>query len=125
MEKRMRSMGTQTLAMSRLVGPSPDTFCNRQAPLILVIHTSVRRSIYSLSRGEISRGLANRFVHSRVYICLYLSMAALSVTTVILSLKDGCPGLAFFILEFIINVSMILEVAIRFVAFGRVSFTQL
>ncbi|KAG6885268.1 hypothetical protein C0993_003958 [Termitomyces sp. T159_Od127] len=47
-------------------------------------------------------------------------MAALSVTTVILSLKDGCPGLAFFILEFIINVSMIIEVAIRFVAFGRV-----
>ncbi|KAG6879854.1 hypothetical protein C0992_010523 [Termitomyces sp. T32_za158] len=46
-------------------------------------------------------------------------MAALSVTTVVLSLKDGCPGLAFFILEFIINVSMIIEVAIRFVAFGR------
>ncbi|KAG6840913.1 hypothetical protein C0991_003255 [Blastosporella zonata] len=46
-------------------------------------------------------------------------MAALSVTTVILSLRDGCPGLEFFILEFIINTSMILEVAIRFVAFGR------
>ncbi|KAH0590991.1 hypothetical protein H2248_001103 [Termitomyces sp. 'cryptogamus'] len=77
------------------------------------------RSIYALSRQEISRGLANRFVHSRVYICLYLGMAALSVTTVILSLKDGCPVLAFFILEFIINISMIIEVAIRFVAFGR------
>jgi hypothetical protein len=48
-------------------------------------------------------------------------MAALSVTTVALSLSDGCPGLSFYILEIIINTSMILEVAIRFVAFGRVS----
>lgn len=49
-------------------------------------------------------------------------MAALSVTTVILSLSDGCPGLPFYILEFIINTSMILEVGVRFVAFGKVSF---
>ncbi|KAG5644615.1 hypothetical protein DXG03_008093 [Asterophora parasitica] len=46
-------------------------------------------------------------------------MAALSATTVILSLRDGCPGLAFFILEVIINASMIIEVAIRFIAFGK------
>jgi hypothetical protein len=51
-------------------------------------------------------------------------MAALSITTVALSLSDGCPGLPFYILEVIINTSMILEVAIRFVAFGGVS-TQL
>jgi len=77
------------------------------------------RSMYALTRGEITKGLANRFVHSRVYICLYLGMAALSVTTVILSLRDGCPVLAFFILEVIINTAMIIEVAIRFIAFGR------
>ncbi|KAF5385185.1 hypothetical protein D9615_001321 [Tricholomella constricta] len=77
------------------------------------------RSMYALTRGEITRGLANRFVHSRIYICLYLGMAALSVTTVILSLRDGCPGLAFFILEVIINTSMIIEVTIRFIAFGK------
>ncbi|KAJ7040407.1 hypothetical protein C8F04DRAFT_1083480 [Mycena alexandri] len=63
------------------------------------------RSIYALTRSEITKGLANRF--------------ALSVTTVILSLSDGCPGLTFYILEVIINTSMILEVGIRFVAFGR------
>ena len=51
-------------------------------------------------------------------------MAALSVTTVALSLTDGCPGLPFYILEIIINASMILEVGVRFVAFGRVSFTS-
>ncbi|KAF8078850.1 hypothetical protein FPV67DRAFT_1466672 [Lyophyllum atratum] len=77
------------------------------------------RSMYALTRGEITRGLANRFVHSRIYICLYLGMAALSMTTVVLSLKDGCPGLSFFILEVIVNTSMIIEVAIRFIAFGR------
>ncbi|KIL00970.1 hypothetical protein PAXRUDRAFT_820973 [Paxillus rubicundulus Ve08.2h10] len=76
------------------------------------------RSIYALTRKEITRGIANRFVHSRTYIFLYLAMAALSVTTVVLSLSDGCPGLPFYILEIIINTSMILEVGVRFVAFG-------
>lgn len=79
------------------------------------------RSIYSLTRSEILRGVANRFVHSRTYIFFYLGMAALSVTTVILSLTDGCPGLPFYILEVIINAAMILEVGIRFLALGRVS----
>lgn len=46
-------------------------------------------------------------------------MAALSVATVVLSIADGCPGLAFYVLEIIINTSMILEVGIRLVAFGR------
>ncbi|KAL0951505.1 hypothetical protein HGRIS_008190 [Hohenbuehelia grisea] len=77
------------------------------------------RSIYALTRGEITKGLANRFVHSRTYIFLYLGMAALSVTTIVLSLTDGCPGLPFYILEVIINGAMIIEVGIRFVAFGR------
>ncbi|KAH6916951.1 hypothetical protein BKA70DRAFT_1177637 [Coprinopsis sp. MPI-PUGE-AT-0042] len=76
------------------------------------------RSIYALTRSEILKGVANRFVHSRVYIFLYLSMAALSVTTVILSLQDGCPGVAFYALEVVINTTMILEVGIRFVALG-------
>jgi len=74
--------------------------------------------IYALTRQEITRGIANRFVYSRMYSILYLVMAALSVTTVVLSLVDGCPGLPFYILEVIINSSMIIEVGIRFVAFG-------
>lgn len=102
---------------SSLLCPSPnpiDTRCDHRPP----------RSIYALTRKEIMRGIANRFVHSRTYILLYLVMAALSVTTVVLSLSDGCPGLAFYILEFIVNISMILEVGVRFIAFGRVSFTS-
>ncbi|KAF5368550.1 hypothetical protein D9758_002300 [Tetrapyrgos nigripes] len=78
-----------------------------------------RKSMYTLTRSEITKGVANRFVHSRTYIFLYLGMAALSVTTIVLSILDGCPGVPFYILEVIINVSMILEVGIRFVAFGR------
>jgi len=77
--------------------------------------------MYALTRREMARGIANRFVHSRTYILLYLGMAALSVTTVVLSLQDGCPGLPFYVLEVIINSSMILEVSVRFIAFGRVS----
>ena len=73
-----------------------------------------------MTRDEITKGIANRFVHSRSYIVLYLVMAALSVTTVVLSLVSGCPTLPFYILELIINGAMILEVAIRFIAFGRV-----
>jgi len=75
--------------------------------------------MHSLTRSEITRGIANRFVHSRTYIFLYLSMAALSVATVVLSLSTGCPGVAFYVLEIIINSTMIAEVGIRLVAFGR------
>ncbi|KAF7793396.1 hypothetical protein EIP86_004508 [Pleurotus ostreatoroseus] len=77
------------------------------------------RSIYSMTRAEITRGLANRFVHSRTYILLYLAMAALSVATVVLSLVNGCPTVPFYVLELVINGAMIVEVGIRFVAFGR------
>lgn len=73
-----------------------------------------------MTRKEVTRGLANRFVHSRAYVVLYLGMACLSVVTVGLSLANGCPTLPFYILELVINGAMILEVAIRFVAFGRV-----
>jgi len=50
-------------------------------------------------------------------------MAALSVTTVVLSMVQGCPGLAFYILEVIINTTMIAEVSIRLLAYGSVSIT--
>ena len=79
------------------------------------------RSIHAMTRDEIRKGIANRLLHSRTYIILYLVMAALSITTVVLSMREGCPGLAFYILEIIINLTMIAEVAIRFLAFGRVS----
>lgn len=46
-------------------------------------------------------------------------MAILSITTVALSLGSGCPPTAFYVLEFIINSAMILEVTIRLVAFGK------
>ncbi|KAI9460552.1 hypothetical protein BJY52DRAFT_1203775 [Lactarius psammicola] len=79
------------------------------------------RSIHAMTRDEIRKGIANRVIHSRTYIILYLAMAALSIATVVLSMREGCPGLAFYILEIIINSAMIAEVAIRFLAFGRVS----
>ncbi|PIL31803.1 hypothetical protein GSI_06507 [Ganoderma sinense ZZ0214-1] len=72
-----------------------------------------------MTKDEITKNIANRFVHSQTYIILYLAMAALSITTVVLSLVNDCPTLPFYILEFIINAAMILEVGIRFVAFGR------
>ncbi|KAJ1301748.1 hypothetical protein OPQ81_008979 [Rhizoctonia solani] len=78
-----------------------------------------RHSQYGLTRNELTKAVANRFVHSRVYVALYLGMAVLSATTVALSLSDGCPGTAFYVLEIIVNSAMIAEVTIRFLAFGR------
>lgn len=80
------------------------------------------RSQYTLTRQEIAQNIANRFVHSRAYIFLYLLMAALSITTVVLSLSasaGACPSVAFYVLEVIVNTAMIAEVCTRFVAFGR------
>ncbi|POW04069.1 hypothetical protein PSHT_11334, partial [Puccinia striiformis] len=77
------------------------------------------RSHYHLSREEWIKGIANRFVFSQVYLYLYLSMAILSLTTVILSILSECPSLSFYILEIIINLTMIIEVLIRLLAFGK------
>jgi hypothetical protein len=78
------------------------------------------RSLYALTPREAAKGIASRIVYSQYYILLYIVLAALSTTTVILSLADGCPGLAFYILEIIVNAAMIAEVSVRFVAFGKV-----
>ncbi|KAG8740967.1 hypothetical protein FRC10_003505 [Ceratobasidium sp. 414] len=88
------------------------------APL-LDEHAAPRHSQYGLTRNELTKAVANRFVHSRAYVVLYLGMAALSATTVALSLSDGCPGTAFYVLEIIVNTAMIVEVTVRFLAFGR------
>lgn len=100
------------------------TFCTMRSPKYRSQPLGTR-SLYALSKSEVTKNIANRFVHSRSYVLLYLAMASLSTTTVILSLQDGCPGLAFYILEIIINVAMIAEVSIRFVAFGKVRYIYL
>lgn len=74
---------------------------------------------YGLSREEILKGLANRFVHSTTYLYLYATMAFLSLVTVALSLLFTCPGPAFYALELVVNLVLIAEVTIRFVAFGK------
>lgn len=47
-------------------------------------------------------------------------MAVLSLTTVVLSLLGDCPPTSFYVLEVIVNTAMIVEVAIRIVAYGNV-----
>ncbi|AXA48990.1 ion transport protein [Malassezia restricta] len=74
---------------------------------------------YSMSREEMLKGLANRFVHSTTYLYLYATMAVLSLVTVIFSLLWTCPGPAFYILELLVNVILVAEVCVRFVAYGR------
>ncbi|CCA77909.1 hypothetical protein PIIN_00553 [Serendipita indica DSM 11827] len=77
------------------------------------------RSHYALSSREAAKGIASRIVYSQYYVIIYVALAAMATTTVVLSLTDGCPGFAFYILEIIINIAMIAEVSIRFVAFGK------
>ncbi|GAA6055319.1 hypothetical protein NBRC10513_008224 [Rhodotorula toruloides] len=77
------------------------------------------RSPHFITRTEALRGAANRVLFSQFYIGLYLLMALLSLTTVVLSATSDCPTLAFYILEIIVNTSMIAEVVIRLIAFGK------
>uniref|UniRef100_V5EW34 Ion transport domain-containing protein n=2 Tax=Kalmanozyma brasiliensis (strain GHG001) TaxID=1365824 RepID=V5EW34_KALBG len=77
------------------------------------------RSHYFLSRNEILKGVANRFVHSSAYLYFYASMALASLLTVIISLTSDCPGSLFYGLELAINLLLIAEVGIRLVAFGK------
>lgn len=73
---------------------------------------------YHLSREEMLKGLANRFVHSTTYLYLYATMAIFSLITVIFSLLWTCPGFAFYILELLVNVALVAEVCVRLVAYG-------
>lgn len=74
---------------------------------------------YNLSREEVLKGFANRFVHSTTYLYLYATMAILSLVTVIFSLVWTCPGPAFYILELLVNVVLVAEVSVRLVAYGK------
>ncbi|PWN52612.1 hypothetical protein IE53DRAFT_311757, partial [Violaceomyces palustris] len=77
------------------------------------------RSHYFLSRDEILKGVANRFVHSSAYLYFYASMALASMLTVVISLMNDCPGTLFYALELAINLLLIVEVGIRLLAFGK------
>ena len=77
------------------------------------------RSHYFLSRDEILKGVANRFVHSSAYLWFYAGMALASLLTVVISLTSDCPGTLFYGLELAINLLLIAEVGIRLVAFGK------
>lgn len=81
--------------------------------------TAPLRSHYFLSRDEILKGVANRFVHSSAYLWFYAGMALASLLTVIISLTSDCPGTLFYGLELAINLLLIAEVGIRLVAFGK------
>ncbi|KAK4057977.1 hypothetical protein OIO90_001196 [Microbotryomycetes sp. JL221] len=80
---------------------------------------SASTSSHFVSRKQAIKGISNRFIFSQFYIYLYLAMAALSLTTVVLSILSDCPTFTFYILEIIVNTAMILEVSIRLVAFGN------
>lgn len=77
------------------------------------------RSHYFLSRDEILKGVANRFVHSSAYLWFYAGMALASLLTVVISLTSDCPGALFYGLELAINLLLIAEVGIRLLAFGK------
>ncbi|GAA5843966.1 hypothetical protein JCM9279_003689 [Rhodotorula babjevae] len=80
--------------------------------------SSSLRTPHFITRTEAIRGAANRVLFSQFYIFLYLSMALISLATVVLSATSECPTLAFYILEVVVNSAMILEVGIRLLAFG-------
>ncbi|PWN87671.1 hypothetical protein FA10DRAFT_234054 [Acaromyces ingoldii] len=77
------------------------------------------RTHYHLSRREILKGVANRFVHSTAYLYFYAGMALASLMTVVLSLWQDCPGTLFYSLELVVNALLIAEVGIRGYAFGK------
>ncbi|TPX36018.1 hypothetical protein SmJEL517_g01753 [Synchytrium microbalum] len=76
-------------------------------------------SSYKLTTSEIIHSGANRLLHSNFYKGLYLVMAVLSLISVGMSLSDTCPSGWFYILEAVVNLTMIAEVSIRFIALGK------
>ncbi|PHZ13629.1 uncharacterized protein RHIMIDRAFT_236681 [Rhizopus microsporus ATCC 52813] len=77
------------------------------------------RTQHRLTKSEIVKGMANRFMYSKFYIGLYLILAFLSFVSIIMSLTETCPSHLFIIFEAIINLAMIVEVSTRLLALGR------
>ncbi|KAJ9052358.1 hypothetical protein DSO57_1009848 [Entomophthora muscae] len=74
---------------------------------------------HNMSIKEILHSYANQLLYSRSYTIFYLSLIILTLVTMILSIvEQSKPSTMFFVLEIIINVAMILEVALRIFALG-------
>ncbi|KAG0809642.1 hypothetical protein G6F16_010277 [Rhizopus arrhizus] len=74
---------------------------------------------HRLTKSEIVKGMANRFMYSKFYIGLYLALAFLSFVSIVMSLRETCPSSLFIIFEAIINLAMIVEVSTRLLALGK------
>ncbi|KAI9173200.1 hypothetical protein H9P43_007331 [Blastocladiella emersonii ATCC 22665] len=72
-----------------------------------------------VTREEVWRMLANRIMFSKFYKAFYVTMTVLALITIYLSLTQTCPTTAFLALECIVNLSLIVEVTIRFLATRR------
>ncbi|KAJ3033818.1 hypothetical protein HK097_004711 [Rhizophlyctis rosea] len=69
-----------------------------------------------MGRSERYHSIANRILHSQFYKVFYLGMVLISVICLIVSISSRCPPGWFYFLEIIVNLSMIAEVAVRFLA---------
>ncbi|KAI9207382.1 uncharacterized protein BJ171DRAFT_494635 [Polychytrium aggregatum] len=78
-----------------------------------------------MTQSEAIHSLANRILHSQMYQIVYLVMGIISVVCVVLSIVERCPSGWFYVLEAIVNLVMIVEVAIRFYALGKMYWSSL
>ncbi|KAI9219679.1 hypothetical protein BC828DRAFT_331614, partial [Blastocladiella britannica] len=76
-----------------------------------------------VSRGELWRMLANRIMYSHFYKALYVFMTVLALITIVMSFMQTCPTPVFIFLESVVNLTLILEVGMRFLATRRAFFS--
>jgi len=88
------------------------------SPTIINMDRSYRHNPTHISSQERLSSFANRLIHSTFYKVFYVSMALASIVCVILSTFETCPSGWFYILELFINIGMICEVGVRYLALG-------
>ncbi|KAJ3005859.1 hypothetical protein HKX48_000429 [Thoreauomyces humboldtii] len=76
---------------------------------------------FSPSHHDILHSFANRVLHSHFWKAFYLCMLLLSLACLVGSYKSVCPGFALCALEIILNLGMLAEVSVRFLALGKVT----
>ncbi|KAI8900985.1 hypothetical protein BC833DRAFT_579475 [Globomyces pollinis-pini] len=69
-----------------------------------------------INNSEYLNSIANQIIHHDAYKLFYLLMAILSFICLLKSLLQTCPSSWFYILEFIIIVTMTVETTLRIVA---------
>ncbi|ORX58489.1 hypothetical protein BCR36DRAFT_408996 [Piromyces finnis] len=73
----------------------------------------------TITRKDVMKNIANRIIHSRKYALFYIFVIILSLIVLITSFNTKCLSTIYLLMDYFINISLIIEVLLRINALGK------